>query len=86
MNFNISKQGEIALLFRYNQNYHMGLKDFIISNINKTSNFEKYQSNYKQTQFKFIINIDALYNQINIYYSLEKTSKNSVVYTKFDSE
>lgn len=86
LNFNIPKQGEIALLFRYNQNYHMDLKDFMISNTNKNSNLEKYPTGYKQTQFKFIINVDTLYNQINIYYALEKTSKNSVVYTKFDSK
>lgn len=86
LNFNIPKQGEIALLFRYNQNYHMDLKDLMISNTNKTSKLEKYPSGYLQTQFKFIINVDTLYNQINIYYALEKTSKNSVNYIKFDSE
>ena len=86
LNFNIPKQGEIALLFRYNQNYHMDLKDFMISNTNKTKNVDKYPSGYLQTQFKFTINVDTLYNQINIYYALEKTSKNSVIYTKFDSE
>lgn len=86
LNFNIPKQGEIALLFRYNQNYHMDLKDLMISNTNKTSDLEKYQTGYKQTQFKFIINVDTLYNQINIYYSLEKTSKNSTTHIKFDSE
>lgn len=86
LNFNIPKQGEIALLFRYNQNYHMDLKDFMISNTNKTSDLKKYPTGYKQTQFTFTINVDTLYNQINIYYALEKTSKNSVVYTKFDSE
>ena len=77
LNFNIPKQGEIALLFRYNQNYHMDLKDFMISNTNKTSDSEKYPTGYKQTQFKFTINIDTLYNQINIYYSLEKSENNS---------
>ena len=86
LNFNIPKQEEITLLFRYNQNYHMDLKDFMISNINKTNNFEKFPTGYMQTQFKFTINVDTLYNQINIYYSLEKTSKNSATYTKFDSE
>ena len=86
LNFNIPKQEEITLLFRYNQNYHMDLKDFMISNINKTNNFEKFPIGYLQTQFKFTINVDTLYNQINIYYSLEKTSKNSVVHTKFDSK
>ena len=86
LNFNIPKQEEIILLFRYNQNYHMDLKDFMISNINKTNNFEKFPIGYLQTQFKFTINVDTLYNQINIYYSLEKTSKNSVVHTKFDSK
>ena len=86
LNFNIPKQEEIILLFRYNQNYHMDLKDFMISNINKTNNFEKFPIGYLQTQFKFTINVDTLYNQINIYYSLEKTSKNSAIYTKFDSK
>ena len=86
LNFNIPKQGEIALLFRYNQNYHMDLKDLMISNTNKTNNFEKFPTGYIQTQFKFTINVDTLYNQINIYYVLEKTSKNSAVYTRFDSE
>ena len=86
LNFNIPKQEEIILLFRYNQNYHMDLKDFMISNINKTNNFEKFPIGYLQTQFKFTINVDTLYNQINIYYSLEKTNKNSVVHTKFDSK
>ena len=86
LNFNIPKQEEITLLFRYNQKYHMDLKDFMISNTNKTSDLKKYPTGYKQTQFKFTINIDTLYNQINIYYSLEKTSKNSATYTKFDSE
>lgn len=86
LNFNIPKQGEIVLLFRYNQNYHMDLKDLMISNTNKTSDLERFPSGYKQTQFKFTINVDTLYNQINIYYSLEKTSKNSAVCTKFDSE
>ena len=86
LNFNIPKQEEITLLFRYNQNYHMDLKDFMISNTNKTSNLKKYPSGYLQTQFKFTVNVDTLYNQINIYYSLEKTSKNSAVYTKFDSK
>ena len=86
LNFNIPKQEEITLLFRYNQNYHMDLKDFMISNINKTNNFEKFPTGYIQTQFKFTINVDTLYNQINIYYSLEKTNKNSAVYTKFDSK
>ena len=86
LNFNIPKQEEITLLFRYNQNYHMNLKDFMISNTNKTSDLKKYPTGYKQTQFKFTINVDTLYNQINIYYSLEKTSKNSAVYTKFDSK
>ena len=86
LNFNIPKQEEITLLFRYNQNYHMDLKDFMISNTNKTSDLKKFPTGYIQTQFKFTINVDTLYNQINIYYSLEKTSKNSAVYTKFDSE
>ena len=86
LNFNIPKQGEIALLFRYNQKYHMDLKDLMISNTNKTKNIDKYPSGYLQTQFKFTINVDTLYNQINIYYVLEKTSKNSVVRTRFDSE
>lgn len=86
LNFNIPKQGEIALLFRYNQNYHMDLKDLMISNTNKTKNVDKYPTGYLQTQFAFTINVDTLYNQINIYYALEKTSKNSVNYIKFDSE
>ena len=84
LNFNIPKQGEISLLFRYNQNYHMNLKDFMISNTNKTSDSEKYPTGYKQTQFKFTINIDTLYNQINIYYSLEKNNKNSYSNLKVD--
>lgn len=86
LNFNIPKGETITLLFRYNQNYHMDLKDLMISNTNKTSDLEKYPTGYKQTQFKFTINVDTLYNQINIYYSLEKTSNNSVNYIKFDSE
>ena len=88
LNFNIPKQGEIALLFRYNQNYHMDLKDFMISGTQKAKleDLERFPTGYKQTQFKFTINVDTLYNQINIYYALEKTSKNSVIYTKFDSE
>ena len=86
LNFNIPKQEEITLLFRYNQNYHMNLKDFMISNMNKTNNVDKYPSGYLQTQFKFTVNVDTLYNQINIYYYLEKTSKNSAVYAKFDSK
>lgn len=86
LNFNIPKQGEVALLFRYNLNYHMDLKDFMISNTNKTSDTEKYPTGYKQTQFKFTINVDTLYNQINVYYALEKTSKNSTTHTKFDSK
>ena len=86
LNFNIPKQEEITLLFRYNQKYHMDLKNFMISNMNKTNNFEKFPIGYIQTQFKFTVNVDTLYNQINIYYSLEKTSKNSSVYTKFDSK
>lgn len=86
LNFNIPKQGEIVLLFRYNQNYHMDLKDLMISNTNKTKNVDKYPAGYLQTQFKFTINVDTLYNQINIYYALEKTSKNSTTHTKFDSE
>ena len=88
LNFNIPKQGEIALLFRYNQNYHMDLKDFMISGTQKTKleDLEKFPTGYRQTQFKFTINVDTLYNQINIYYALEKTSKNSAVYTRFDSE
>lgn len=88
LNFNIPKQGEIALLFRYNQNYHMDLKDLIISGTQKAKleEIEKFPTGYKQIQFNFTINVDTLYNQINIYYALEKTNKNSVVYTKFDSE
>lgn len=86
LNFNIPKQETITLLFRYNKNYHMDLKDFMISNTNKTSDLEKYPTGYKQTQFTFTINVDTLYNQINIYYSLEKTSKNSTTHIKFDSE
>lgn len=86
LNFNIPKQDEITLLFRYNQNYHSNLNDLSISNTNKTKNIDKYPSGYLQTQFKFTINVDTLYNQINIYYALEKTSKNSAIYTKFDSE
>lgn len=86
LNFNIPRQETITLLFRYNQNYHMDLKDFMISGTGKVNNLEKYPTGYRQTQFKFTINVDTLYNQINIYYSLEKTSKNSVTYTKFDSE
>ena len=86
LNFNIPKQEEITLLFRYNQKYHMDLKNFMISNMNKTNNFEKFPTGYIQTQFKFTVNVDTLYNQINIYYFLEKTSKNSSVYTKFDSK
>ena len=88
LNFNIPKQGEIALLFRYNQNYHMDLKDFMISRTQKAQpkKLDKFPTGYKQTQFKFTVNVDTLYNQINIYYFLEKTSKNSAVYTKFDSK
>ena len=88
LNFNIPKQETITLLFRYNQNYHMELKDFMISGTNKVKpeDLEKYPTGYVQTQFTFTINVDTLYNQINIYYALEKTSKNSVIYTKFDSE
>ena len=88
LNFNIPKQGEIVLLFRYNQNYHMDLKDFMISGTQKAKleDLERFPTGYKQTQFKFTINVDTLYNQINIYYALEKTSKNSAVYTRFDSE
>lgn len=86
LNFNIPKGETIVLLFRYNQNYHMDLKDLMISNTNKTSDLKKYPTSYKQTQFKFTINVDTLYNQINIYYSLEKTSKNSTIHIKFDSE
>ena len=88
LNFNIPKQEEITLLFRYNQKYHMDLKDFMISGTQKVKfeDLERFPTSYKQTQFKFTINVDTLYNQINIYYSLEKTSKNSAVYTKFDSE
>ena len=88
LNFNIPKQGEIALLFRYNQNYHMDLKDFMISGTQKAKleDLERFPTGYRQTQFTFTINVDTLYNQINIYYVLEKTSKNSVIYTKFDSE
>lgn len=88
LNFNIPKGETIALLFRYNQNYHMDLKDFMISGTQKAKleDLERFPTGYKQTQFKFTINVDTLYNQINIYYSLEKTSKNSVNYIKFDSE
>lgn len=88
LNFNIPKQETITLLFRYNQNYHMDLKDLMISGTQKAKldDLERFPSGYKQTQFKFTINVDTLYNQINIYYTLEKTSKNSVVYTKFDSK
>lgn len=86
LNFNIPKGETITLLFRYNQNYHMDLKDLMISGISKNSNLAKYPTGYKQTQFKFTINVDTLYNQINIYYALEKTSKNSTIHTKFDSE
>ena len=88
LNFNIPKQGEIVLLFRYNQNYHMDLKDFMISGTQKAKleDLKRFPTGYKQTQFKFTINVDTLYNQINIYYALEKTSKNSAVYTRFDSE
>ena len=88
LNFNIPKQSEIALLFRYNQNYHMNLKDFMISRTQKAQpeKLDKFPTGYKQTQFKFTINVDTLYNQINIYYNLEKTNKNSAVYTKFDSK
>ena len=88
LNFNIPKQGEIVLLFRYNQNYHMDLKDFMISGTQKAKleDLERFPTGYRQTQFTFTINVDTLYNQINIYYALEKTSKNSAVYTRFDSE
>ena len=88
LNFNIPKQGEIVLLFRYNQNYHMDLKDFMISGTQKAKleDLERFPTGYRQTQFTFTINVDTLYNQINIYYTLEKTSKNSTVYTKFDLE
>ena len=88
LNFNIPKQGEIVLLFRYNQNYHMDLKDFMISGTQKAKleDLERFPTGYRQTQFTFTINVDTLYNQINIYYTLEKISKNSVIYTKFDSE
>ena len=88
LNFNIPKQGEIALLFRYNQNYHMDLKDFMISGTQKAKleDLKRFPTGYKQTQFTFTINVDTLYNQINIYYTLEKISKNSAIYTKFDLE
>ena len=88
LNFNIPKQEEITLLFRHNQKYHMDLKDFMISGTQKVKfeDLERFPTSYKQTQFKFTINVDTLYNQINIYYALEKTSKNSATYTKFDSE
>ena len=84
LNFNIPKQGEIALLFRHNQKYHSNLNDLSISNTNKTKNVDKYPSGYLQTQFKFTINIDTLYNQINIYYSLEKSENNSYSDSKID--
>lgn len=88
LNFNIPKQETITLLFRYNQNYHMDLKDLMISGTQKAKleDLERFPTGYRQTQFKFTINVDTLYNQINIYYALEKTSKNSVNYIKFDSE
>ena len=86
LNFNIPKQGEIALLFRYSQNYHMNLKDFMVSGASKSNDLKKFPTGYRQTQFKFTINVDTLYDQINIYYALEKTSKNSTTHTKFDSE
>lgn len=88
LNFNIPKQGEIVLLFRYNQNYHMDLKNLMISGTQKAKleDLERFPTGYKQTQFTFTINVDTLHNQINIYYALEKTSKNSTTYTKFDSE
>ena len=88
LNFNIPKQEEITLLFRHNRKYHMNLKDLMISGTQKAKleDLERFPIGYRQTQFTFTINVDTLYNQINIYYALEKTSKNSVVYTKFDSE
>ena len=66
----------------------MDLKDFMISGTQKAKleDLERFPTGYRQTQFTFTINVDTLYNQINIYYVLEKTSKNSVIYTKFDSE
>ena len=76
LNFNIPKQEEITLLFRHNKNYHRDLKDLSISNTQKTK-LDKYPSGYVQTQFKFTINVDTLYNQINIYYSLERSESNS---------
>ena len=84
LNFNIPKQEEVTLLFRYNKKYHSNLNYLSISNTNKTKNVDKYPSGYLQTQFKFIINIDTLYNQINIYYSLEKSENNSYSDSKID--
>ena len=84
LNFNIPKQEEVTLLFRYNQKYHSNLNDLSISGTNKTKNVDKYPSGYLQTQFKFTINIDTLYNQINIYYSLEKSANNSYGNSKID--
>ena len=84
LNFNIPKQEEVTLLFRYNQKYHSNLNDLSISGTNKTKNVDKYPSGYLQTQFKFKINIDTLYNQINIYYSLEKSENNSYGNSKID--
>lgn len=88
LNFNIPKGETITLLFRYNQNYHMDLKDLMISGTQKAQfkYLEKFPTGYKQTQFKFTINVDTLYKQINIYYFLEKTNKNSAIYTKFNLE
>ena len=88
LNFNIPKQETITLLFRHNLNYHMNLKDLMISGTQKVKleDLEKYLIGYVQTQFKFTINVDTLYNQINVYYALEKTSKNSTTHTKFDLE
>lgn len=84
LNFNIPKQEEVTLLFRYNKKYHSNLNNLSISNTNKTKNVDKYPSGYLQTQFKFTINIDTLYNQINIYYSLEKNNNNSYSNSKID--
>ena len=83
LNFNIPKQEEITLLFRHNKNYHRDLKDLSISNTQKTK-LDKYPSGYVQTQFKFTINVDTLYNQINIYYSLERSESNSYSNSKIN--
>ena len=73
ININIPKIKEpIALVFKYNKDYH--LNDFTTSFTNKTKDFEKYSSGYKQIQMIFKINVDTTRRQINIYYSVKDNS------------